>query len=215
MNPVKFEWIARVRDMGGVRMRAKEYIHERLRSGRAGVLEDRMPAANESVLGELQAHGLPCKGMASMYLHPHGEVTVHRVRYHEGQPDIVAGYPRAHAGAHANGWYAVICIRTVDREPDWEMVQRIGAGLGIAVAPDSTAHARDARVVVVLNEVEALGLRFYSVSMTGGSIAGFRAGMDKVNRVAYELLCEKEIKPREMDDAEGIRELVNSLTDGV
>lgn len=177
-------------------------------------MEDRLPAQDEAIVGALRAHGLEYKGASRMFLQPHGDTTVHRVCYHEGQPDIAVGCPRAQAGAHAGGWYAVVSIRTLDREPDWERVRQIGARLGIEVSREATAGTVDTKVVVLLGEAPAAGLRFYTVSMTGRGIDGLRQGMARVNAVAYELLCEKEIQPKEMEVPDGIGELVNSLTSG-
>lgn len=160
------------------------------------------------VVEALKQQELTYTGLATKFLQPLGNTTVHLVPYHEGQPDIAHGFQRAECGAHENGWYATVNIRTMDDEPDTRFIKKLRDYIGVDVA------ARDGgsgRVLVTLSYIVAAEMGVYTISLIDTELLKLRVGRAMVNRVACELLVSKEISTPELARLERTNELLSAL----
>lgn len=179
-----------------------------VRSGAPEPLHDVL-VPSKKVVEALAMQGLACRGLATKVLQPMGNTLVHLVHYHDGQPDIAHGLPRAECGAHEMGWYAAVNIRTLDEAPPLELIGQLENATKVGVTVDGGERGK---VLVTLSHIVAAEMCIYTVSLIGTKLPDLRDGMAKVNCVAYDLLVEKEISPRGMELADGINELVQTLT---
>ncbi|MDD5339737.1 MAG: hypothetical protein PHV13_00625 [Candidatus ainarchaeum sp.] len=137
------------------------------------------------VVDALSMQGLGYRGLGTKFLQPLGNTVVHLVPYHEGLPGVIPGFERAECGAHENGWYAAVNIRTPDKDPDPGLISYLENATGVGV---SGAGGRHGRVLVTLSCIVAAETSIYTVSLIDTELLKLRTGMATVNRVASELL---------------------------